>query len=63
MGEETSRANCLEFQNQLSELIATGVALSSHPHVKACELCSALLHDIYRIAEDAKRGHFGTEEE
>jgi hypothetical protein len=56
MGEVTSRANGLEFQNQLNELIATGVDLSSHPHVKACELCSALLHDIYRIAERAKRG-------
>lgn len=63
MSEDESHANCLEFQNQLSELMATGVDLRSHPHLKVCELCSLLLHDIYRIAEEAKHGHFGTEEE
>jgi hypothetical protein len=32
-------------------------------HVKACDLCRVLVHDRYRIAEDAGRGRFGTAEE
>ena len=63
MSEDIGNANCLEFQNHLSELAATGVDLKTHPHVKACDLCRALVHDLYRIAEDAGHGHFGIEKE
>jgi|HubBroStandDraft_1064217.scaffolds.fasta_scaffold134177_1 hypothetical protein len=63
MSEDIGQANCLEFQNHLSELMATGNDLRSQTHVKACELCIALVHDIYGIAADAEDGRFGKEEE
>ena len=63
MTEEIGNAKCLEFQNHLNELAATGVDLITHPHVKACDLCRALVHGLSRIAEDAGHGRFGTEEE
>jgi hypothetical protein len=62
MIEDIGNADCLEFQNHLFELVARGVDLKTHPHVKACDLCSALVHDLYRIAEDARLDRFGTEE-
>jgi hypothetical protein len=59
MVEDESQTNCVEFQNQLGELIATGVDVSSHPHVIACELCRQLIRDLDRIAKDAGHGRFG----
>jgi hypothetical protein len=63
MSEDSSRTNCFEFQNQLSDLLGTEVDIGNHPHVKACETCAALVYDIHRIAEDAKHRSFGLEEE
>ena len=63
MSDDVGQAKCREFQNHLNLLMATGIDLRTHPHAKDCELCSALVHGIYRIAKDAKDGRFGTEEE
>ena len=63
MNKDLGDLNCTEFQNQLGELIAAGVDVNQHPHVLTCELCSALIRDLDRIAGNARRGRFGTEEE
>ena len=47
--------SCVEFQAQLSELIASGEDASSHPHVKSCARCNALLADLTTIAEAARQ--------
>lgn len=46
---------CAEFQDQLPDLIATGVNLSAHPHLLACPRCRALLKDLETIAEAARQ--------
>ena len=63
MSEDLRQQSCTDFQNEMAELIAAGVDLNSHPHVKACELCRALIRDIHRIAAKAGHGRFGGEEE
>ena len=47
--------SCAEFQAQLPELIGTGEDISSHPHLRSCELCTALLADLETIAEAARQ--------
>ena len=46
--------NCEDFQSHLPGLIASGVDVSEHPHLKECELCSALLADLESIAAAAR---------
>jgi hypothetical protein len=46
---------CHEFQEQLPELIGSGQPLESHPHVKICENCRALIRDLETIAEAARQ--------
>ena len=46
---------CHEFQEQLPELIGSGVRLDTHPHVQTCELCRALIRDLETIAEAARQ--------
>lgn len=47
--------DCLEFQDQLAELISSGGDVYNHPHLKNCELCSLLLIDLEVIAENARK--------
>jgi hypothetical protein len=49
------KMSCVDFQAQLSELIASGEDASSHPHVLGCARCSALLADLTTIAEAARQ--------
>ena len=53
--------SCAEFQAHLPELIGSGQDLSNNPHLRECELCSALLADLQTIA-DAARQLFPPEE-
>ena len=62
MNADANQLSCIEFQNQLCELIESGADLSNHPHVKICERCKAFLRDIRRIAENTGHFRFGTEE-
>lgn len=45
--------NCIEFQEQLADQIASGDNPYNHPHLKHCEVCSALLVDLDMIAHQA----------
>jgi hypothetical protein len=45
---------CAVFQDQLPSLFETGGDLSSQPHLKTCENCSALVRDLEYIAQQAK---------
>ncbi|MGA2217021.1 MAG: hypothetical protein ABSG51_02995 [Terracidiphilus sp.] len=55
MTEERNNMSCAEFQAQLPELIGSGEDVSSNPHVRNCELCSALMADLETIAEAARQ--------
>jgi len=52
-GHDTKQ-DCAAFQAQLPELIASGVDIADHPHLKNCELCRALLADLESIAQAAR---------
>jgi predicted anti-sigma-YlaC factor YlaD len=47
--------SCQEFQEQMSDLIGSGVDLQDHPHLQGCDLCRALLNDLETIAEAARQ--------
>lgn len=47
--------DCQQFQEQLPELLGSGVSLEDHPHLKNCELCRALLRDLQAIADAARQ--------
>jgi len=47
--------SCQEFQEQMSDLIGSGVDLQDHPHLQNCDLCRALLNDLETIAEAARQ--------
>ena len=55
MTGDSSHNPCVEFQNQLPELIGSGKDLSSHPHLLFCSRCRALLDDLEAIAEAARQ--------
>ncbi|HEU5457471.1 MAG TPA: hypothetical protein VFU68_02515 [Terracidiphilus sp.] len=55
MSEEQKAMDCHEFQNQLADLIGSGENARNHPHLKDCQLCSALLADLETIAEAARQ--------
>ena len=55
MTDEPRTMSCLEFQDQLPELISTGENIANHPHYQSCELCRALLADLETIAEAARQ--------
>lgn len=46
--------SCADFQAHLPELIASGVNVSEHPHIRSCELCRALLNELETIAQAAR---------
>jgi hypothetical protein len=52
---DPNNMSCAEFQAQLPELIGTGADASTHPHIRGCELCRALLADLQTIAEAARQ--------
>jgi hypothetical protein len=53
--QDRNNMTCAEFQSQMPELIGSGEDLSAHPHLKSCELCSALYADLESIAEAARQ--------
>jgi hypothetical protein len=55
MNHDPGKMSCIEFQAQLSELIASGEDVSAHPHIQSCALCRALLADLEAIAETARQ--------
>jgi hypothetical protein len=61
MSEDAKKWTCEEFQAQLPDLIGTGENVADHPHLRDCELCTALLADLQTIA-DAARQLFPVEE-
>ena len=46
--------DCAVFQDQLPSLFESGEELSTHPHLRTCENCSALVRDLEYIAQAAK---------
>jgi hypothetical protein len=46
--------SCHEFQGQLAELIGSGKDVENHPHLRSCDLCTALLRDLKAIADAAR---------
>lgn len=55
MTGDSSNLSCVEFQAHLPELISSGEDVSSHPHLRECELCRALLADLETIADAARQ--------
>jgi hypothetical protein len=55
MTEELASISCQEFQDQLPELIGSGLNLADHPHYRNCERCRALLADLESIAQAARQ--------
>jgi hypothetical protein len=46
---------CKEFQRRLPRLLESGEELYSDAHPRNCELCKALVTDLEKIAEEARR--------
>lgn len=63
MSRDDNEMSCSEFQSRLPDLIGAGRDVRSHPHVKVCALCRALVRDLYQSAEDAAYGRFDTGKE
>jgi hypothetical protein len=55
MNDNFSKMSCAEFQDQMAELIGSGEDLTTHPHLKDCKNCRALLADLQTIADTARR--------
>jgi hypothetical protein len=55
MNSNSNKQNCAEFQAQMAELIGAGGDVSTHPHLKDCDDCQALLADLQTIAEAARQ--------
>ncbi|MGD0630264.1 MAG: hypothetical protein ABR987_12980 [Terracidiphilus sp.] len=55
MSDDANNLTCAAFQAQLSDLIASGEDVNSHPHLRSCGLCRALLADLETIAEAARQ--------
>jgi hypothetical protein len=55
MNDRHGEMSCQEFQSQLPDLIGSGKIDANHPHLKNCELCTALLADLETIAEAARQ--------
>ena len=55
MTGDPKNMTCQEFQEQLADLIGSGVDVSNHPHLKDCDTCRALLADLQTIADAARQ--------
>jgi len=62
MFEESRKLTCEEFQNLIAELVGSGAEVECHPHLKACAICSQLVHDLDTIAENSRHFRFGASE-
>ena len=54
MTEDLNTLTCQQFQARLPELIGSGEAPQSDPHLQSCPLCRALLSDLEIIAVAAR---------
>ena len=55
MNRNAGKMSCAEFQAQMADLIGSGQDLSTHPHLKDCTDCRALLAELETIAEAARQ--------
>jgi hypothetical protein len=55
MTGDPNEMSCQEFQAQLADLVGSGEDVASHPHLRTCAKCSALLADLETIAEAARQ--------
>ena len=55
MKGDPATMSCAEFQAQMADLIGSGEDLATHPHLKNCADCRALLADLKTIAEAARQ--------
>jgi hypothetical protein len=55
MNRNPGEMSCAEFQALLPEVIGSGEDPASHPHLRNCELCRALLSDLETIAAAARQ--------
>lgn len=55
MTDHRDPMNCAEFQDQLADLVGSGKDISTHPHLRNCERCRALLADLESIAAAARQ--------
>jgi hypothetical protein len=55
MTGDPKNLSCQEFQERLADLIGSGEDAASHPHLKTCENCRALLADLETIADAARQ--------
>jgi len=55
MTGDPNQMTCHEFQAQLADLVGSGEDVESHPHLRDCERCRALLADLQTIAEAARQ--------
>jgi hypothetical protein len=61
MTSDPEKLTCAEFQARLPDVIGSGEDARSHPHLKSCKLCQALLADLETIAEAARQLFPGVE--
>jgi hypothetical protein len=54
MTHNRKNMSCEEFSARMADLIAAGVDIFAHPHVRKCKLHRALLDDLETIARAAK---------
>jgi hypothetical protein len=55
MNGNSGKMDCVDFQAQLPDLVASGEDAAAHPHLQDCARCSALLADLTTIAEAARQ--------
>jgi hypothetical protein len=55
MTGDPGKMSCEEFQAHLPEVIGSGEDASSHPHLRDCERCRALLAELETIADAARQ--------
>jgi hypothetical protein len=55
MPRDPATMSCAEFQGSIPDLIYSWEDLQNHPHVLRCLICSSLLRDLERIANDSRR--------
>jgi len=55
MSDKRKNMSCAEFSACMAQLIAAGVDIYAHPHVRRCKLHRALLEDLETIARAARQ--------
>jgi hypothetical protein len=58
MGTDPKSMTCEELQRNLPELFESDTDVDLHEHPRSCELCRALIHDLYQIEQEARRQHY-----